>query len=75
MFDFAFGEFRFRGLVQHFWQPFEVRYRLRRAGFQRVVVRKAPLSWQQCACGDDLKDQPPPWDWFFQAETASRTLR
>src|SRR5436190_15077824 len=26
LFDFAFGEFRYEGLEQHFWQPFEVSY-------------------------------------------------
>lgn len=67
LFDFAFGEFRYRGLVQHFWQGFEVTYRLERAGFHKVKVRKAPLSWQQCACGNELAEHPPPWDWYFEA--------
>jgi hypothetical protein len=68
LFDFEFGEFRYRGLQQHFWQPFEVPYRLRRAGFRRVRLKKVLLSWEQCACGNDLASHPPPWDWFFQAE-------
>jgi SAM-dependent methyltransferase len=71
LFDLGFGEFRYRGLVQHFWHGFEVSYRLKQAGFDRVSVRKALLSWDQCACGKELKDFPPPWDWFFQA-TRSR---
>jgi SAM-dependent methyltransferase len=66
-YDFAFGTFRYKGLEQHFWQPFEVRYRLRRAGFRRVRMAKVHLSWQQFGCARDLGDQPPPWDWFFQA--------
>src|SRR5690606_27583874 len=32
-YDFAFGRFDYQGLKQHFWQPFEVDYRLRKAGF------------------------------------------
>ena len=68
LYDFAFSEFRFRGLVQHFWQPFEVPYRLRQAGFRRVRLSKVSLSWQQFGCGKDLGDHEPPWDWFFQAE-------
>jgi SAM-dependent methyltransferase len=69
-YDFAFGEFRYQGLRQHFWQPFEVRYRLKRAGFRRVRVRKVLLSWSQFGpAAGDLAGQPPPWDWFFQAET------
>jgi SAM-dependent methyltransferase len=67
-YDFAFGGFRYKGLDQHFWQPFEVRYRLRRAGFRRVRLAKVLLSWQQFGCAKDLGDQPPPWDWFFHAE-------
>ncbi|MGL4553114.1 MAG: class I SAM-dependent methyltransferase, partial [Gemmataceae bacterium] len=67
LYDFAFGRFRYLGLEQHFWQPFEVRYRLRRAGFRRVVRRKQRLAWSQCARGSELKRYPPTWDWFFHA--------
>jgi len=67
-YDFAFGTFRYQGLEQHFWQPFEVRYRLRRAGFRRIRVAKVHLAWEQFGCRDDFSDQPPPWDWFFQAQ-------
>jgi SAM-dependent methyltransferase len=68
LYDFAFGQFCYRGLEQHFWQPFEVRYRLRRAGFRRVRLARVLLAWEQFACGPELRDQTPPWDWFFQAE-------
>jgi SAM-dependent methyltransferase len=68
LYDFAFSEFRYRGLVQHFWQPFEVSYRLQRAGFRHVRLTKVELSWEQFGAIKDLADQPPPWDWFFQAE-------
>jgi SAM-dependent methyltransferase len=71
LYDFAFGQFRYLGLEQHFWQHFEVRYRLRRAGFRRVRLSKVRLSWAQFACGKDLADQLPPWDWFFLAEVGS----
>lgn len=67
LYDFAFGDFRYLGLEQHFWQPFEVSYRLRRAGFRHVRRAKLRLSWSQVACGADLKRYPPPWDWFFSA--------
>jgi SAM-dependent methyltransferase len=66
-YDFAFGTFQFKGLRQHFWQPFEVRYRLRRAGFRRVRMAKVHLTWPQFGSPRDLEDQPPPWDWFFHA--------
>jgi SAM-dependent methyltransferase len=67
LYDFAFSDFRFRGLHQHFWQPFEVGYRLRRAGFTGVRLSKVHLSWDQFACGKELTKYPPPWDWFFAA--------
>jgi SAM-dependent methyltransferase len=67
-YDFPFGTFRFQELEQHFWQPFEVHYRLRRAGFRRVRKAKVHLAWQQFGCARDLGDEPPPWDWFFQAQ-------
>jgi SAM-dependent methyltransferase len=67
-YDFAFGQYRFGGLEQHFWQPFEIGYRLRRAGFRRVRRARVLLSWEQFACADSFKDQPPPWDWFVRAE-------
>jgi SAM-dependent methyltransferase len=75
LYDFAFGGFRFQGLEQHFWQPFEVHYRLRRAGFCRVRLAKVHLAWNQFAGAADLKDQPPPWDWFFQADKSKTTRK
>ncbi len=65
--DFAFGGFKYRGIEQHFWQPFEVGLRLRRAGFVRVRLAKVRLSWDQFACGGEFRELPPPWDWFFHA--------
>jgi SAM-dependent methyltransferase len=67
-YDFAFGGFQFKGLQQHFWQPFEVPYRLHRAGFRRLGMAKVHLSWQQFGCAQDLGDELPPWDWFFHAQ-------
>jgi SAM-dependent methyltransferase len=67
-YDFAFGQYRFGGLEQHFWQPFEIGYRLRRAGFRSVRQARVLLSWEQLACADDLKVLPPPWDWFVRAQ-------
>jgi SAM-dependent methyltransferase len=75
LYDFAFGAFRYKGLEQHFWQPFEVRYRLRRAGFRRIRLAKVPLAWPQFSCPADLHNQPPPWDWFFQASSDDKVTR
>lgn len=67
-YDFAFGQFNYEGLEQHFWQPFEIRHRLEKAGFRLKRLKKVHLSWTQFAVGKDLKDYPPPWDWFFLAK-------
>ena len=70
LYDFAFGQFRFQGLEQHFWQPFEIDYRLARCGFKLVRRRKVHLSWQQFQGQEALAKYPPPWDWFFLAKPA-----
>jgi SAM-dependent methyltransferase len=67
LYDFAFGGFHYLGIEQHFWQPFEVTMRLRQAGFRQVRQAKARLSWGQFARGGELRDFPPPWDWFFHS--------
>ncbi len=67
LYDFAFGDFHYQGLHQHFWQPFEVRYRLRRAGFRCLRLARVNLTWTQFGCARDLGRYPPPWDWFFEA--------
>src|ERR1043166_8945008 len=64
-YDFAFGQFRFQGLHQHFWQPFEIPYRFGRTGFTLKRLKKVHLSWTDFAGSRELKDYPPPWDWFF----------
>jgi SAM-dependent methyltransferase len=71
-FDFAFGQFLYEGLEQHFWQPFEVRHRFRRAGLRLIRLRKLHLSWQQFAGGADLKQFKAPWDWLFVARAPRR---
>jgi SAM-dependent methyltransferase len=68
LYDFAFGQFRFQGLDQHFWQPFEIPYRFARAGFTLLRKKKVHLSWSQFGGQDSLAQYPPPWDWFFIAK-------
>lgn len=68
LYDFAFGQFRFQGLHQHFWQPFEIDYRFPRCGFELLKREKVHLSWSQFAGEKELTKYPPPWDWFFLAK-------
>lgn len=67
-YDFAFGRFRFQGLHQKFWQPFEIEHRLARAGFDSVTLSKVLYPWDDSLAGaDDLSGFPRSWDWFFRA--------
>jgi SAM-dependent methyltransferase len=69
-YDFAFGEFHFDGLRQKFWQPFEVEYRLNKAGFASTSVAKVLYPWDESVAGSDtLGGFPRNWDWFFLAHT------
>jgi SAM-dependent methyltransferase len=67
-YDFAFGRFQFQGLRQKFWQPFEVEYRLNKAGFKSTSLAKVLYPWDESlAEGEELVGHPPSWDWFFGA--------
>ena len=67
-YEFAFGRFQFQGLRQKFWQPFEVRHRLAKAGFSSVALGQVLYPWDEnIAGGADFADHPRSWDWFFRA--------
>jgi SAM-dependent methyltransferase len=67
-YDFAFGRFRFQGLRQKFWQPFELEYRLKKAGFASIVLDRLYYPWDESIIGgDEFADQPKSWDWTFVA--------
>jgi SAM-dependent methyltransferase len=67
-YDFTFGRFRFQGLRQKFWQPFEIQYRLSKARFSTVIQSKVLYPWDESILGgDDLAAFPRSWDWFFRA--------
>jgi SAM-dependent methyltransferase len=67
-YDFAFGQFRYQGLRQKFWQPYELEYRLGKAGFTSTDLSKVLYPWDESlAGGESLSKFPPSWDWFFRA--------
>jgi SAM-dependent methyltransferase len=67
-YDFAFGRFTFQGLKQKFWQPFEIRHRLTKAGFGSVDLAKLHYPWDESLpLGPDFADYPRSWDWSFTA--------
>ena len=67
-YDFAFGRFRFQGLRQKFWQPFEVEHRLAKAGFTAITLTKLLYPWDENLAGyQDFAHLPRSWDWFVRA--------
>lgn len=67
-YDFAFGRFRYQGLHQKFWQPFEIEHRLAQAGFTTTSLAKVLYPWDESmASAEDLATFPRSWDWFFRA--------
>lgn len=70
-YDFAFGRFRYQGIRQKFWQPFELVHRLRKAGFEDVRLDRVLYPWEACDAGSGRDDRRPPgWDWSFVASTS-----
>jgi SAM-dependent methyltransferase len=68
LFDFEFGRFRFQGLHQKFWNPFEIEYRLRKAGFRSIALEKLLYPWDDdMAGGPAFSECDPSWDWTFTA--------
>ena len=59
-YDFAFGRFRFQGLRQKFWQPFEVEYRLGKAGFHGIELSKVLYPWDELDAGGSEHGRPSP---------------
>ena len=67
-YEFGFGRFLFQGLRQKFWQPFEIEYRLRRAGFSRITLDRVFYPWDDHMPGEgNFQGHPPSWDWSFSA--------
>ena len=67
-YEFAFGRFRFRGLRQKFWTPFEAEHRLVKAGFARVELAKVLYPWDDTITGGPaFAAYPRSWDWAFRA--------
>jgi SAM-dependent methyltransferase len=67
-YDFAFGRFSFQGLRQKFWQPFEIRHRMAKAGFASVELDHVLYPWDDSmAGGAAFAEYPRSWDWSFRA--------
>jgi len=69
-YELSTATFSFDDIHQHLWQRDEVAYRLKKAGFRAIQVRKASLPWDQFAEARSLNKYPPSWDWAFLARRA-----
>jgi SAM-dependent methyltransferase len=56
--------------AQKFFYEFELRCRLRNAGFRRVRFGRVPYRWDQVGGYERFPGAPPMWDWLV---TATRT--
>jgi len=68
--NFAFGDFTYQGLEQHFWQPFESALPAEtRAGFRKIRTKKVWLSWSQFGpAGQELSARTAAVGLVFQAD-------
>jgi SAM-dependent methyltransferase len=67
-YDFNTATFTFDKIRQHLWLGEEVRYRLKKAAFERTQIRKAGLPWEQFAQGRAFSKYPKSWDWAFSGQ-------
>lgn len=68
-YDLNTATFTFDQIKQHLWLKEEVAYRLKKAGFKSIQVRKAGLPWDQFAEGRAFVKQPLSWDWGFSSRS------
>lgn len=68
-FDFLVGLDK-EGFAQKYFYRFEIKYRLKRAGFKRIKVRKVYYPWNisEEAGYSSFHGKPHMWDWFVIAE-------
>ncbi|MFM7318881.1 MAG: class I SAM-dependent methyltransferase [bacterium] len=71
LYDFSLGRFQFGELYQKFWQPDELKYHLKKAGFTDIRLVKLEYPWDDSLAGyKQLKEHPRTWDWTFTATRA-----
>jgi ubiquinone/menaquinone biosynthesis C-methylase UbiE len=67
-FDFIAGTYDDHGQKQKFYYDFEIRLRLKKAGFKNIRLKKVLYPWGGDVSGyEDFFGQPRMWDWFVIA--------
>ena len=75
-YDFAFGRFKFQGLRQKFWLPFEVEHRLKKAGFHGIHLSKVLYPWDESLAGSrELDDRSPELGLVLRGQPVLRDQR
>jgi SAM-dependent methyltransferase len=68
-YDFVHGTYREGERAQKFFYGFELRHRLRRAGFRRVRLGRVTYAWGDAVGGyESFPGEPPMWDWLVRAD-------
>jgi SAM-dependent methyltransferase len=67
-YDFVHGTYSEDGHVQKFFYAFELRARLRRAGFARIRLGRLDYPWRSgVGRYETFPGEPPMWDWLVRA--------
>lgn len=68
-FDFISGIYDDDGLRQKFYYEFELKHRLKKAGFKNLHIKKVLYPWgEDMGSFDEFSREPRVWDWFITAE-------
>lgn len=66
-YDFVHATYRESTTAQKFFYAFELKYRLRRAGFRRIRIGRVLYPWDTVGGYESFPAEPPMWDWFVRA--------
>jgi hypothetical protein len=79
--DFILGTYDYDDTIQKNYYRFELKYRLQKAGFKNIKLRKLLYPLEEYPTGVfcennniDLKERPKLWDWFVFAEKGNKLI-
>lgn len=67
--NFVMGLVDFEGIQKAYYR-FEILWRLKKAGFRNIKIKKVFYSWEEFEKAGQLyfPDEDPPWDWYVICE-------
>ena len=69
-FDFVHGTYVDDDGAQKFFYEFELRHRLRRAGFRRLRIGRVQYAWEDVGGYERFPGEPRMWDWLVRASAS-----